>query len=227
VASSYGRIATPAGFGLASPIAVQFTEAVVGVTNGASIRDAGNRVVPGSFDQRTATEWIFTPRSNWTAGQSYHLTLDGVTDRQGRNVRLFAGAVRAALVVDAASKQVSKVTGDFVWRVRSASDAQNKSFVRSSDRPATTKKSRLSVTLKGTGVTVWGCKSPKSGKAAILVDGRQVGVVSLYRSYSGCGLVFQSKRLTNKLHTVSIVASGHKAHKSKGYDLALDAIGVR
>jgi hypothetical protein len=224
----YGHITTASGFGLGAPITVQFTEPVSGVANGASILDAADHTVAGTFDQRSTTEWVFTANKGWMAGQSYHLSLAGVTDRSGRTVRLIPGSVRAALVVDSGSRQLTRGAGDFRWRTVTASDASGKSFVRSSDKPATARKSWVSASVKGPGVTVWACKSPRSGQATVLVDGKFLTTLKLFRKFSGCGLVYQShKAMANTVHTVKIVTTGHKSKKSTGYHLSVDAIGTR
>lgn len=223
----YGRIVTPSGFGLKSPLTIQFTEPVTGVANGAAIKDAGGRMVAGRFAQKSATEWTFTPANGWVAGQSYKLALDGVTDRSGRAVRLVPGTVRAAVVVDSDSGLLRTTKGDRAWKRVTASDAQGKSFLRSSDRPGTKAKSKATALVKGRQVTVWACKTPRSGDATLRLDGKKVDVLRLYRGYSGCGVVYKSKTLKNTVHTVTLVAKGTKHKKSKGYDISVDAIGTR
>ncbi len=224
----FGRVTSADGLGLGSPVTVTFTSPVKGVESGASILDSAGHRVSGTFDQQNTTTWTFAATKGWLAGESYHLSLSGVTDKTGRGVRVIPDRVKVSQFVDSGSAQLVKTKGDYAWATKSASDASNRSFVRTSDKPKTARVSRATTKVMGRYVDVYACKSPRSGRAAIVVDHKLVGVVDLYRTYSSCGLVWKSpKALASKAHTVTVQTMKSKRAKAKGYDLNLDGIGVR
>jgi hypothetical protein len=80
--------------------------------------------------------------------------------------------------------------------------------------------------VTGSTVYVYGCRSPRSGKAAVYIDGTLRAVVDLYRSYSGCGVVYTSPGLSSATHTVTVVVLGTKNAASSGTAVAVDAVRV-
>jgi hypothetical protein len=120
-----------------------------------------------------------------------------------------------------------KSHGDAKWRTTSASDARGKSFIWSSDKAKTHAKSSVSTKVVGNQIFLDGCKSPRSGRAAVYVDGKLATTLSLYRKFSGCGQIWVSHKLTDKQHSVKVVLLGTKVKHSKGTIVSVDAIRVR
>jgi hypothetical protein len=84
--------------------------------------------------------------------------------------------------------------------------------------------------FKGTRVCWWGRSSFRQGKAAILIDGRRVGITDSYvgpnwRKKTGQwqSRLFVSDVLPAGEHTISIQALGEKYSESIGYEVVVDA----
>ncbi|HEY3338405.1 MAG TPA: Ig-like domain-containing protein [Propionicimonas sp.] len=86
----------------------------------------------------------------------------------------------------------------------------------------------LSFTFRGTGVTWYGVKGSKSGKAAVYIDGVKKKTVDLYASRTSYRQkLWASTTISNTVHTIKVVILGSKRSKAKGYEVAFDSFTVR
>ena len=114
------------------------------------------------------------------------------------------------------------------WSKRRATDAvggdyDSTSFVASGDtgsRPSGV------ASVKGSAVTIVGCKGPDAGKVAIVLDGETVQTVDLYQSYTACGKKVYSRYLSGGAHTIKVVPTGTRNARSSGNRVSIDAIKV-
>ncbi len=222
----YAKIVSAPGFGLAEPVTVEFTSPVTGVTSSSlRLRDSRGAVVPGAVSRLSERRFQFLPTASWTAGESYDLALSAdVKDANGFVPEVVPVKVRAATLVDSASAALSTNDGDYGWQTVRASDARGGSYLRT--KAGTGTNASVVTTVVGTAVTFRACKSPRSGYADILVNGVKVKRVNLYRSYSGCGAVWTSESGAVGHRVVTVKATGKKSSRSKGADVAVDAIRV-
>jgi hypothetical protein len=83
------------------------------------------------------------------------------------------------------------------------------------------------VEFRGTGVEWIAPKGPRSGRAAVLIDGRQVATVDLYSSsVRHRQRVFSTRTLTNAPHRIEIRPLGTRHASSTGTEVGVDLFNV-
>ncbi|NHC46003.1 Ig-like domain-containing protein [Motilibacter aurantiacus] len=208
------------GMALTGAVPLAFSEPVTGVS-GTTVGLVGEdgAKVRGVVTRQSGTAYTFTPSAPLVANTRYSAWVaPTVLDLSGKSAIAVGTTVRTTGVVDSASSALVRVRGG--WRTVTASDAAGKSFVRATKGKA---KPAVKAVLRGTSVTVHACRSVRSGIATVAVDGRRVATVDLYRGYSSCGRVATVKVPAGK-HTVVVSATSKGNKRSRGTDLAVDAI---
>jgi hypothetical protein len=80
----------------------------------------------------------------------------------------------------------------------------------------------VSFTFRGTSVSWVSAKGPAMGKAKVYVDGVLKGTVDNFAKRSGSRLTRAYTGLADKVHTVTVVATGTKRKASKGTSVVVD-----
>ena len=221
------RITTAGGFGHTTSLTLTFSEPVTGVST-ASLQvraDGATTGVTGTLTQLSSTSWRFTPSAPWVVGQYYRVAVTGAVKDHGGNAAVASTApVRSATTVDSASPALSKVAADYPWYTATATSAIGGSYVLTYGT-SSSKRPYVRTTVRGGTLYVYGCKSPKSGKANVYVDSTYVATLDLYRSYSGCGLVY-SRGLPAGQRVITISAIGARNPASRGTAVGVDALKV-
>jgi hypothetical protein len=114
------------------------------------------------------------------------------------------------------------------WSKRRATDAVGSNYDTTTYAAAGDTGSRPSsvASVKGSSVALVGCKSPDSGKVAVVLDGSTVATVDLYQSYTSCGVRLYSHYLTGGAHTVRLVSTAARNTRSTGNRVSIDVIKV-
>jgi hypothetical protein len=222
-------ITTKSGFDLNDAIRVKFSEDVVGVNStNLTMAAGGGNVVATSAQQINGTTWDVRPNGRWVAGEQYSIALGTGIKSVSGNMPAAAnpGQVRSTTTVDSASGAVSKRKGDRAWKTTRASGAIGKSYVMTKPKKKTKNPSWVQTTVRGSAVSVYACKSPTSGKAKLLVDGKVVQTVNLYKRSTKCGKVVGAALSPGEQHTVRFQVTGTKFKKSKGRAVRFDAFKV-
>ncbi|MFB7141772.1 S8 family serine peptidase [Gottfriedia sp. NPDC056225] len=88
-------------------------------------------------------------------------------------------------------------------------------------------KGSLQYNFTGTGVTVYALKDKNMGKADIYIDGKKVKQIDLYSSCRKYKVnVFNTQSLSNKAHTIKIVATGTKSRAATNKLINVDSFKV-
>ncbi|PEJ59095.1 hypothetical protein CN692_06345 [Bacillus sp. AFS002410] len=88
-------------------------------------------------------------------------------------------------------------------------------------------KGSLQYNFTGTGVTVYALKDKNMGKADIYIDGKKVKQIDLYSSSRKYKVnVFNTQSLSNKAHTIKIVATGTKSRAATNKLINVDSFKV-
>ena len=227
-------IVTKPGFKLDDGLRVRFSDGVTGVSNANLTVSAGATGKAGGTSVRrvSADVYVINPKGTWVAGEHYSLALGGGIKGVNSGLAAVVGkatAVRASTTADSASGAVSKRKGSSKWKTIRASSAVGKSYTMTAPKKA--KKARknpswVQATVRGSKVSVIACKSPKGGKAKLIVDGKTVRTVSLYAKSTKCGVVAGTGLSESRQHTVRFQATGTKVKKSKGRGVRFDAFRV-
>jgi hypothetical protein len=80
--------------------------------------------------------------------------------------------------------------------------------------------------VKGSSVSIIGCKGPDAGKLNVVLNGSLVGTIDLYQSYTSCGKRLYVHSLSGSRQSVKLVATGTHNSRSTGYRVSVDAIKV-
>ncbi|RZS89407.1 hypothetical protein EV189_1170 [Motilibacter rhizosphaerae] len=217
VTAPTAKLLTSTGFQQGAPLQVAFSEPV---STGTLAVTSGGAPVAGTLSGRGTATWSFTPKGGWVTGQAYAVSVMGVTDPGGNSAAPLSAVLRASTVADASLSASAPTTRTGRWTGRSASDAIGRSYLWT-----TTTAGRISTQVSGSSVRVYLCRSPHSGTARISVDRKIVADLDLYRSFSGCGLVWQRK-VASGTHQVAVTATGRKDPRSRGTVVGVDAIAT-
>lgn len=227
LASAKGAFTTKSGFALTAPLDFSFNAPVDGVnSSNAKIIGVGNgAAVPGTVTEvANSQKFRFIPSIKWVAGESYYLRINtSVTTSDTAVPAVAAGnTIRAVTSVDSSSSALTKVNGDYPWVTAKASDARGGSYLRSSDKTSTSKRSYVQARVRSNTVSVYACMGPSSGYARIYVDGSVKRTVNLYKSYSKCGKVATVALGSGSQHTVRFAPTGTKTKKAKSAQVRFD-----
>jgi Bacterial Ig-like domain (group 3) len=213
-ASQFTRDATPPVFSLTdssggavtSHLHVKASESdLVGTVSQSTLHVValvgGPTTVSGSWAQTSATSWTFTPSSRLVVGQSYGLrVVGGLTDSAGNGAVASSRTVRVTTLADDKSLAWAFSTG---WSRHAASNAIGGTYVSASSGHST------GVSVVGSKVFVYGCKSPSFGKLVVQLDGVTKATVSELQGFTQCGVLLWSGSVsTSVVHRVRLVTSG-------------------
>ncbi len=184
-----------------------------------------------------------------TSAASFYASSDKFKATIWSKSGLAAGAHTVLVVVKGTKPKASKGTWVFVdgFRVNGSMVEENASTVTDSFRRVaasaasggvydlmdfTTASGRtppaLSFRFRGTGITWYGVKGSKSGKAAVYIDGVKKKTVDLYASKTSYRQkLWVSTTISNSVHTIKVVVLGSKRTKAKGYEVAFDSFTIR
>ena len=98
--------------------------------------------------------------------------------------------------------------------------------MKTTPKKKTKNPSWVQAVVRGSSVSVYACYSPKSGKAKLIVDGKLVRKVNLYKRSTKCGKVAGTGLSEGTQHTVRFQPTGTKSKKSKGRAIRFDAFQV-
>lgn len=139
------------------------------------------------------------------------------------------GATGSKVAIDAlatSSATIEELSAVMRWSTHRATDAYNGSYAAAT-YPLADRGSRPRAWARMTGsiFTVYGCKSPRSGKMYVFVDSKLIGTADLYQSYSACNrVVFRTPVLTAGAHTVTVEPVGLARTGSLGTEVSVDRI---
>jgi hypothetical protein len=217
---SVASVTPSAGVKVNQPLSIVFSEPVTGVsTSSVSVSPATGATLAVT----SSTTATLTPTKVWAPGATYRVMVSSAVHDLSGNVAEPLGPTFAVKPqVDDSSKALSY---GGTWRILSSSNATGGTYHGSI--PTSTAKTTASTTFGGIGVSVLGCKGPANGYLDVYVDGVKKMRVSLYRTYSGCGVgVAKVTGLSRGLHTLKVVGVGAHASASKGNAVAVDYVGV-
>jgi hypothetical protein len=208
------------GVSVTQPLTVTFSESVSGV----SATSLGlSPAVPHTVFKLSATQWRITPTSPMVPGATYRVVLTGaIKDLSGNAANPLGPTFTVTNSVADNSKAFSYTSG---WSTRSASNAIGGSY--HSALPTSSSHPYATTKFAGTGVSLYSCLGPANGYLDIYVDNVKKGRVSLYRTFSGCGVkVATISSLTKTTHTLKLVGVGAHQSGSKGNAVAVDHVTV-
>jgi hypothetical protein len=184
-----------------------------------------------------------------TSAASFYASSDKFKATIWSRSALAAGPHTLSVVVKGTKPKASKGTWVFVdgFRVNGSMVEENAATVTDSFRRVaasaasggvydlmdfTTASGRtppaLSFKFRGTGITWYGVKGTKSGKAAVYIDGVKKTTVDLYASKTSYRQkLWVSTTISNTVHTIKVVVLGSKRTKAKGYEVAFDSFTIR
>jgi hypothetical protein len=195
---------------------VVFSETVTGLNSATVTAVNGATTAPTTLsvggDGRSAT---LVPTKPFVPGASYVIHVASSVKDLSNNVAVAVGpGFTVNPIVDDKNAAVTFSAG---WTRLASSNAYGGTFVQSA-----TAGRYLTMPFSGPAVAVVGCLGPNSGYADISV-GSVKKRVSLYRSYSGCGVKLASLTgLGSGTHTVKVVVVGAHTAKSKGNNVGID-----
>lgn len=202
------------------PVNVTFSEPVTGVTAatlGLSPAVAHTVTVTGPT---TAT---ITPTAVMLPGATYRVVVtSAVKDVHGNVAEPLGPTFSVKTGVDDSSKAI---TYGGTWSVLSSSSAAGGRY--HSAVPTATSKRSATMKFSGVGVSLRSCLGPSNGYLDIYVDNVKRKRVSLYRSYTGCGIKVASiTGLARATHTIKLVGVGSHVSASKGNAVSVDHLTV-
>jgi len=207
---------------LGSTVNILFSEDVTGVS-GSTVFVAkvdSQDVVPGKLVVVDGDSATWSPAGRLVPGERYEMVFSGVSDVAGNAMP--PQAIPLGVPVRVSTDDPSLVE---TWDVDKAKAASGGSYATSRG-----KGSSLTWTFSsgaGKKAVVYGVKSPRSGKAAVYVDGVKKATVSLYATRAGYNLpVFTSSALSAGQHKVEVRVLGSKARASQGTWVGLDRLKV-
>jgi hypothetical protein len=165
--------------------------------------------------------------NNWSAATHWQVarTIKGLKAGTHRLKIVVAGrkgntkGTGTDVVLDAVKvgKKLVRNAPAFTWQHVSATTASAGGYAVSAKKGAT-----VSFTFRGTSVSWVSAKGPAMGKAKVYVDGVLKGTVDNFAKRSGSRLTRAYTGLADKVHTVTVVATGTKRKASKGTSVVVD-----
>jgi hypothetical protein len=225
---SFTRDATPPRITSVSPSAavsvtptlkLVFSEPVTGVSSSSVTLSPASAATVTVTSPTTAT---LTP-TKLVPGATYQVVASSaVQDLSGNSADPNGPTLTVSSLVNDTSKAF---TYGGTWRTFASSSAVGGNYHGST--PTSTAKTTATTKFAGVGATLYSCMGPSSGYLDVYVDGVKKAHVSLYRSYSGCGVkVAAVTGLARATHTLKLVGVGAHVTKSKGNNVSVDAVRV-
>ncbi|HUR13710.1 MAG TPA: Ig-like domain-containing protein [Mycobacteriales bacterium] len=225
---SFTRDATPpkvvsvspsSGVEVTQPLKLVFSEPVTGASSSSVTLSPATTTTLTVTGPTTAT---LTP-VKLVPGATYRVVVSSAVHDLSGNV---ADPLGPTFTVKALVNDTSKAFSyGGTWRTFGSSSAIGGGYHGST--PTSTAKTSATTRFAGVGVGIYSCLGPASGYLDIYVDGVKKGRVSLYRSYSGCGIkVAAVSGLARTTHTLKLVGVGSHVSSSKGNAVSVDAVKV-
>jgi hypothetical protein len=203
-----------------APLKLTFSEPVTGVSSSSiSLTPAA----PATVTVTTPTTATLTPTSGWLPGATYRILVgSAVQDLSGLTAANLGPTFAVNNLVDDANPAMAFSSG---WRTLSSTNAVGGGF--HSATATSTFKPSATVAFRGTAAFVRACMGPSNGYLDVYVDGVLKKHASLYRSFSGCGVVVANVTgLARANHTMKFVVTGQRVTASKGTTATIDAVNV-
>ncbi|HUR52226.1 MAG TPA: Ig-like domain-containing protein, partial [Mycobacteriales bacterium] len=163
------------------PLKLVFTEPVTGVSASSVALSPAVAHVVSVTGPNTAT---LTPTSAMVPGATYRVTVSSaVHDLSGNVADPLGPTFKVSAAVDDKSPAFSYGGS---WRTLSSSNATGGTF--HSSVPTSTSQTTATTKFAGVGASVVSCLGPSNGYLDVYVDNVKKARVSLYRSFTGCGV---------------------------------------
>jgi hypothetical protein len=229
LSQSFTRDATPpkaisvspsSNVAVTQPVKVNFSEPVSGV-NAVSL--GLSPAVAHTVTSVTPTSAVITPTAAMVPGATYRVVLtSAIVDGSGNTADPLGPTLKVKPQVDDSSKAFAYSAG---WSVLSSSSATGGSYHGAV--PTSTSPRTATMKFAGIGVNIDSCMGPGNGYLDVYVDNVKKARVSLYRSYTGCGVrVATITGLARATHTLKLVGVGSHPSGSKGNGVAVDYVTV-
>jgi hypothetical protein len=201
-------------------VKVTFSEPVSGV----SAASLGlSPAVAHTVTVLTPTTATITPTAAMVPGATYRVVLtSAIVDGSGNTADPLGPTFKVKAQVDDSSKAFTYSSG---WSVLSSSSATGGSYHGAV--PTSTTQRTATMKFAGVGVNLNSCMGPANGYLDVYVDNVKKARVSLYRSFTGCGVrVATITGLARATHTLKLVGVGSHPSGSKGNGVAVDFVNV-
>jgi hypothetical protein len=202
------------------PLKLVFSEAVTGVSSASVTLTPAATTTVTVTGPTTAT---LTPTKTLLPGATYGVVVSSAVHDLNGNV---ADPTGPTFTVSPKVNDASKaLTYGGSWRVLASSSAIGGSY--HSSIPTTTAKTSATMKFSGIGVSLQSCLGPGNGYLDVYLDGVKKARLSLYRSYTGCGVrVATLKGLARATHTLKVVGVGAHSSASRGNAVSVDYLTV-
>jgi hypothetical protein len=206
--------------GVTQAVKVTFSEPVSGV-NATSL--GLSPAVAHTVTSVTPTSAVITPTAAMIPGATYRVVLtSAIVDGSGNTADPLGPTFKVKPQVDDSSKAITYSSG---WSVLSSSSATGGSYHGAV--PTSTSPRTATMKFAGIGVNIDSCMGPANGYMDVYVDNVKKARVSLYRSFTGCGVrVATITGLARATHTLKLVGVGSHPSGSKGNGVAVDYLTV-
>ena len=213
-------VSPSSGVTVLQPVNVAFSEPVTGVT---AATLGLSPAVSHTVTVTSPTTATITPTAAMLPGATYRVVLtSAVKDLSGNSADPLGPTFSVKPTVDDSSKAISY---GGAWSVLSSSSAVGGRFHGAV--PTATSKRSATMKFSGVGVSLRSCLGPSNGYLDIYIDNVKKGRVSLYRSYTGCGIKVASiTGLARTTHTIKLVGIGSHTSASKGNAVSVDYLTV-
>lgn len=166
------------------------------------------KALAGKWAKTGAATWTFNPSGLLVPGESYALSVSGLRDQSGNAVIATSRTVRASTDVDDRNPAVHYSSG---WSHTTSSNAKHHTY--------SVGHGSATVTVVGNKISVFGCKGPSLGTAAVSVDGKRQATVKENQQFSECGLLlWRGPVSSTRPHTLKFSSSSGS--------VALDAVAL-
>jgi hypothetical protein len=213
-------VSPSSGVAVTQALKVTFSEPVTGV----SATSLGlSPAVAHTVTVTSPTTATITPTAAMVPGATYRVVLTtAIHDLSGNAADPLGPTLTVKAAVDDSSKAFT-YTG--TWHVLSSSSATGGSYHGSV--PTSSAQTTATMKFAGVGVNIESCLGPSSGYLDVYVDGVRKARVSLYRSFTGCGIrVATLTGFARATHTLRLVGIGAHPTGSKGNAVAVDYVNV-
>jgi hypothetical protein len=208
------------GVAVTQPLTVTFSEPVTGVSaSSLGLSPSTSR----SVTVLSPTSARITPTVALVPGATYRVILTSAIHDLSGNAAYPLGPTFTVSTSVADNSKAFSYAG--TWSTRSASSAVGGSY--HSALPTSSSHPYATTKFAGAGVNLVSCLGPSNGYLDIYVDNVKKARVSLYRSFSGCGIkVATITGLARATHTLKLVGVGAHQSGSKGNGVAVDHITI-
>jgi len=229
LSGSFTRDATPPKALSVSPsskvavkqaLKVTFSEPVTGVS---AVSLGLSPSVAHTISILSPTTATITPTAAMVPGATYRVTLtSAIEDLSGNTADPLGPTFTVTNAIDDPNAALSYAG---TWHSLSSSSATGGTF--HSSVPTSSAQTTATMKFAGVGFSLNACMGPANGYLDVYVDNVKKGRVSLYRSYTGCGVrVATVGSLARATHTLKLVGVGAHVSASKGNGVSVDYVAV-